>query len=498
MGAPIEAVRGMRDVLPDDHRELARVRAQLETLLDRHGYLRLDLPVIEQRDLYSRKLGEELVGKVYEFEFGGRHLALRPEWTASVLRAYVSHMQDQPLPLRLSYSGPVFRYERPQRHTHRQFTQIGVELVGGPSPRADAEVLALACAGLEAAGVRDYRLVVGHIGLVREALQRLGLAERTQGLLVWSLERMRNQGVAAVQARLAEFEGDLPLDPELLQGLDDAQASALLIHLIRAMQLDLAFGTRPPEAIVGRLLRKLRRDDDQPRIERALDLLGKLCLVRGPAVEALPQARDLLAAAGLTTAALDELHAILELFAAHKPPGDHVILDFGLGRGLHYYTGLIFEIYDAAGELQLCGGGRYDDLVLNLGARQAAPAAGFAYGLERVVAAATPPPAPAGRMVLVAPVTDDDYAYGLEVARRLRERGFTVTVDVRGRTIAGNLRDAARRAIPYVVIVGAEERAGGEVVWRDLAAREERRIALSELDAMTGWPRAGESDRVTG
>lgn len=151
----------------------------------------LDAPIIEHRDLYLRKLGEELVGKVYEFSFGGRDLALRPEWTASVLRAYVAGMQDQPLPLRLSYAGPVFRYERPQRHTYRQFTQIGGEIIGGLPPRADAEVIALACAGLDAAGVSGYTVRIGHIGLVRELLLRFALPERTRGLLVWSLERLR-------------------------------------------------------------------------------------------------------------------------------------------------------------------------------------------------------------------------------------------------------------------------------------------------------------------
>ena len=147
----IEAVRGMHDLLPAEQQAIERVRTTLLATIGSHGYQSIDLPIIEQRDLYMRKLGEELAGKLYEFSFGGRDLVLRPEWTASVLRAYVAHLQDQPLPLRLSYAGPVFRYERPQRHTYRQFAQVGVELIGGPAPRADAEVLALACAALDTA-----------------------------------------------------------------------------------------------------------------------------------------------------------------------------------------------------------------------------------------------------------------------------------------------------------------------------------------------------------
>src|SRR5512145_3100126 len=133
----IDTVRGMRDVLPGDVSQQVIAAACLDRVLATHGYLPVDLPIVEYRDLYLRKLGEELVGKVYEFQFNGRELALRPEWTASVLRAYVGRMQDQPLPLRLRYTGPVFRNERPQRATYRQFTQVGVELIGGPAPRAD-------------------------------------------------------------------------------------------------------------------------------------------------------------------------------------------------------------------------------------------------------------------------------------------------------------------------------------------------------------------------
>ena len=174
MSTIIEPARGMRDVLPADLAPQLATLARLEQVFASYGYQPIDLPIIEQRDLYGRKLGEELVGKIYEFSFNGRELALRPEWTASVLRAYVGRMQDQPLPLRLRYAGPVFRNERPQRATYRQFTQAGVELIGGPVPRADAECIALACGGLDAAGVRSYRVRIGHIGLVRQLLRALG------------------------------------------------------------------------------------------------------------------------------------------------------------------------------------------------------------------------------------------------------------------------------------------------------------------------------------
>ena len=195
----VDAVRGMRDVLPEEVLRHQHILAQLNSVLVGHGYQAIDLPLLEHRDLYVRKLGEELAGKIYEFSFHGRDLVLRPEWTASVLRAYISKMSDSALPLRLRYNGPVFRYERPQRGTWRQFTQLGVECIGATAPRADAEVLGMACAGLAAADVAGYRITLGHIGIIRALLGSLGVSERTRSVLTWSLERMRARGVDAVR-----------------------------------------------------------------------------------------------------------------------------------------------------------------------------------------------------------------------------------------------------------------------------------------------------------
>jgi len=479
VGSSIDAVRGMRDILPSEVTVQRATAAAIERVLGAYGYEPIDLPIIEQRDLYLRKLGEELVGKVYEFTFNGRDLALRPEWTASVLRAYVARMQDQPLPLRLRYAGPVFRNERPQRATYRQFTQIGVELIGGAAPRADAECLALACEGLVAAGVTRFTVRIGHIGLIRSLLASLGLSERTQGRLAWRLERLREHGVAAVRAELDAHPASFPVDPALLDGIDDQRAEALLLHALREIGVNLRFGTRPPEAIVGRLVRKLRRSESSEQIDQALELLDRLCRIEGGPDEALERAGALLRDYPVT--GLEELHAILRLTTAHGVAPECLKLDFGLGRGLHYYTGMIFEIYSDDG-LQLCGGGRYDDLVNALGGRQSTPAFGFAYGLERVVAAASPAAAlPCPPVVMVVATDDGSYPYALEVARLLRAHGYTAMTDVRMRGVSSNLRDADRRGVRFVAVVGADERAQRCMSWRDLERHEEMLIALTDI-----------------
>lgn len=487
MGTTIETVRGMRDVLPVTLQQRQTLERTLQAVIASYGYAFLDLPIVEQHDLYRRKLGEELVSKLYSFEVGGRQLALRPEWTASVLRAYVSSMQDQPLPLRLAYSGPVFRYERPQRHTYRQFTQLGIELLGAPPPRADAEVIALACAGLDAADITGYQVSIGHIGVMRQILTGMGLSRRNQGMLIWNLDRMRRDGAAALRQQMQPPALPLPVDPALLRHLDDKQAAEMLLRVTAEMQIDLSYGTRAPEEIINRLVRKLRRGDQQPAMERAITLLEELVAIKGTPDEVLQRTEVLLHQYDITAPALEELRGVLDLLTAHGIRDEQIMLNLTLGRGLHYYTGLIFEIY-GQNNLQLSGGGRYDDLVTALGGTRPVPAVGFTYGLERLLAVTetptTPPNTP--ERVLVVAEDEADYPYAITVAARLRAAGYHVLLDTRGRSLASNTRDATRRDVTHLAIVGATERSARTVRWHTLSTQAEQQLAIDDLPRSTG------------
>ncbi len=472
----LEPVRGMRDHLPPDQAQLLAVRAALEGVLDAWGYQPIDLPVLERRDLYLKKVGEDLVGKLYDFSHQGRILALRPEWTASVLRAYLRGLQSEPLPVRLRYGGPVFRYERPQRATYRQFTQVGVELIGGAAPRGDAEIIVLACRGLAATGIREWKLTIGHVGVARTLLAQLGLPERTASQLLWSIERLRrgDQEALLAQLRASEVEGaaDEQLHLGELATLPDDELAALLATTVRAMGLSLDSTSRPAEAIIERLIRKLRRSDPQPRIEQALASLERLSQAHGEPAHAFNLAGALLADLGLPSTELDELRVIAELVAAQGIEPPQLVVDLGLSRGLHYYSGMIFEIEGPDG-LQLCGGGRYDDLVGALNPagprRTDVPAVGLAYGLERVVAQVPPGDRQPPSTILVA-ASDACFEQALGVAEMLRARGNQVLLDVRGRSQQANLRDAERRGCAALVAIeGAPPDA--ELVWHALSPR---------------------------
>jgi histidyl-tRNA synthetase len=426
--------------------------AHLTTMFDSAGYEPIEVPLLEHRELYLKKAGDELLSKLYHWNQGGRELALRLEWTASVLRAVISGMADAPQPLRLRYAGPVFRYERPRRATYRQFTQVGLELLGASGAAADAEVLGLAVSGLTTLGIADYTLTIGHIGIIKAALAALGLPERTTSALAWSLERLRSHGIEAIRAQWLGESAELPVDLDALAHLDDGDIETLLLRVLPSLGVRLEGGGREPGAIVNRLVRKLRHSAAPERLERAWALLSALSAARGPADVVLPLVRALLLEHQVDPAPLAELTTTLDLLRSYDVPAERVVLDFGMGRGLHYYTGLIFEI-DGADGLQLCGGGRYDDLVAALGGRPT-PAVGCAYGLERVIAAAPAPTLPSVRQVLV---IGDDPATVIRAAAELRAQGFRTIVDVRQRSLAANLNDARRRGLSHLAVAGGDQ-----------------------------------------
>lgn len=450
-GSTPEAVRGTRDLNAASVYQHQAITAHLSASFDNAGYEPIDVPLLEHRDLYLKKAGDELLSKLYHWAQGGRELALRPEWTASVLRAVISGMGDAPQPLRLRYAGPVFRYERPRRATYRQFTQVGLELLGAAGTAADAEVLGLAVGGLQAIGIHDYTLTIGHIGIIKAALAALGLPERTTSALAWSLERLRSHGIATIRAQWHGEADELPVDLDTLAHLDDADIETLLLRVLPSLGVRLDGGGREPSAIVNRLVRKLRHAAAPSQLERAWSLLSALSAARGSATDVLPTVRALLAEYQVDRAPLEELSTTLDLLRAYDVPAERVVLDFGMGRGLHYYTGLIFEI-DGADGLQLCGGGRYDDLVAALGGRPT-PAVGCAYGLERVVAAAPPADQAKPNTVLV---LSEDAAAAIRAAATLRTQGYRTITDVRGRSYAANLNDARRRGLTHLALVAGE------------------------------------------
>ncbi len=165
----IQSIRGVKDILPDEIWKWQYIESIAHNIFPRYGFKEIRLPIFENTRLFSRSIGEttDIVEKeMYTFQDrGGDSITLRPEGTASVVRAYVEHkMYNPPSVLKMFYIGPMFRYERPQAGRLRQFNQIGVEAMGSASPVVDVEVMTMLMEFFKALGLTDIKLEINSLG----------------------------------------------------------------------------------------------------------------------------------------------------------------------------------------------------------------------------------------------------------------------------------------------------------------------------------------------
>ena len=414
----------MVDLLPGTLQRWQAVEAVAREHFLRSGFGEIRTPLLESTDLFCRGIGEgtDVVGKeMYSFsDRGDRSCTLRPEGTASVVRAAVQHGLLSQGTQKLWYSGPMFRYERPQAGRQRQFHQIGVEWLGAGSARSDVEVIALAWDLLAQLGVGGLELEINSLGTPedRQAYR--------EALVAWLEQRMDQ------------------LDP-------DSQAR-LTTNPLRILD------SKNPET--------------QALLEQAPTLADALS----------PDSRHRFAAVQEGLTAL----------------GIPYRLNPRLVRGLDYYGHTAFEITsDQLGaQATVCGGGRYDGLIGQLGG-PATPAIGWALGMERLLlvleaAAQADPQGPAAR--LVRPPAPDAYlvnrgeraeSAGLSLARALRQHGLMVELDSSGSAFGKQFKRADRSGARWALVLGDEEVERGEVRLKPLNQQsEESTVALSGIAAM--------------
>jgi len=415
----LQSLRGMVDLLPEHIVLWQHLEAVAREQFRRAGVQEIRTPLMEVTELFARGIGEatDVVGKeMYSFlDRGERSCTLRPEGTASVVRAVIQHGLLSQGPQRLWYGGPMFRYERPQKGRQRQFHQIGVELLGVGDPRSDVEAIALAWDLLEALGLDDLTLELNSLGTPEDRA------------------RYRAELVRWLEAHLEDLDPDsqsrVHTNPLRVLDSKDAGTQALLAG---APQLGDALSGESHERF--------------SRVRQALEALG------------IP-----------------------------------FRLNPRLVRGLDYYSHTAFEITSShlGAQATVCGGGRYDGLVEQLGG-PSTPAVGWALGLERLVLllaqqrAAPAVPLPPDLYVVNRGEAAEAWALGLTRAWRLA--GLAVELDLSGAAFGKQFKRADRSSAPWAAVIGDSEAAEGVVVLKDLRgeAGEDRRLAPEDVPKTLG------------
>ena len=418
--APLQAVKGMNDLLPPDSARWEWFEAKVRALMARYGYANIRTPIVEPTALFVRGLGEvtDIVEKeMYSFEdaMNGDKLTLRPEATAGIVRAVIEHNALYNGPLRVWSHVALFRHERPQKGRYRQFHQIDVEALGHPGPDVDAEQI-LMCRAL----LRDLGLVEGRD--VRLEINSLGQAD----------ERLEHRA-----ALVKHFEAHAGV-------LDDDTRRRLHSNPLRIL------------------------DSKNPAMQAV--------------IEAAPKLMDFLGEASL--AHLNAVRAVLD--AAGLP----YRVNPRLVRGMDYYNLTVFEwITDHLGSQgTVCGGGRYDGLIEQLGGKPA-PAVGWGMGIERMLllleAMAVKPPTTAPDVYAVVP-SAAALATAVDTCEALRAAGVAVLMHGAGPTSWGSMKSQFKRAdasgARFALIFGDDELARGEVTVKALrdATLAQRSLPLAD------------------
>ena len=314
------ALPGFRDFYPDEFAQRAHIFRAWREVARRYAFVEYDGPPLEPLDLYTKKSGDEIVGQLYNFtDKGGREVALRPEMTPTFARMVGERAASLRKPVRWFSIPQLFRYERAQRGRLREHYQLNVDIVGEASELADAELLSFAIDVMRELGLgpTDVRVRVSDRQLLVGMLESLGIGEKAHAAVFETLDKTGREQQSAAQHRLAVL------------GLDDVQQGAIF---------DWQHGD------IG--LANLREDFEHS------DVVGS------------------------------HLNRMSSYFGHLQRFGvaDWVDLDLKIVRGLAYYTGIVFELFDAKGELRaICGGGRYDTLLASLGGADL-PALGFGMG----------------------------------------------------------------------------------------------------------------------
>jgi histidyl-tRNA synthetase len=421
-----QGLPGFRDFYPDEAALRTHIFSAWRHVATKYGFQEYDGPPLEPLELYVKKSGEEIVGQLYTFQDqGGRPVALRPEMTPTLARMVGARGSALKKPIRWFSMPQLFRYERPQRGRLREHFQLNLDIIGEASPLADAEVIAAGIDIMRALGLGpdDVRVRVSDRQVVRAMLHAIGLGDEMAAVTFQHIDKVERENRDELASSLSQAAG---VSVEIAQ-------RALSIGEIRGL-----------ETVVSTL--------DQSRGDVA-------------STEPLSECVEALGVMGL---------------------GDFVDVDLSIVRGLAYYTGIVFELFDAGKSLRaICGGGRYDGLLGALGGADL-PAVGFGMGDvvlgELLVDRGIQPSAAIGIDVFLVAVTGQDQPKVLELGHRLRDRGLKVEYSLKTQPIAKQLKLAAARSAAQAVIIGPDERRTGQAVVRDLASGNERHVPFAELE----------------
>jgi histidyl-tRNA synthetase len=444
-----QPARGMRDFLPADVRRREYVIGVIKEVYERYGFEPLETPAVENIETLMGKYGEEgnkLIFKILkrgeQEKTGKADLALRYDLTVPLARVVAQYQNQLPKFFKRYQIQPVWRADRPAHGRFREFYQCDADALGSRSMIVEAELCAAASEALTKLGFTNFVIRLNHRQVLTGVLDAAGIPLEKHEEALTALDKLDKIGSEGVEKELTE------------RGIAAAAGARLLGFFAGLGELEHAAQIAVDE----------RAETEAVALNAAT--LGRLVEFVGDHETGAH--------------GIDELRSIID-FAAASHAGARIKIDASLARGLSYYTGSIMEINvpDLAGSLG--GGGRYDNLVGKFSGHDV-PACGFSLGLERIIVVMTEremfPSAlvstPADVMVTI--WNEESINDSIALAAELRGAGLRVDLYPEADKLGKQFKYASGRGIPFVVVVGEEERARREVALKNLSTGEQQTL----------------------
>ncbi|MFA3782696.1 histidine--tRNA ligase [Melioribacteraceae bacterium 4301-Me] len=410
----IKAITGTKDILPADIPQWRHIESVVLKVMNEFNYKEIRTPVFEQTILFTRGIGEstDIVSKeMYTFlDRSQTSITLKPEMTASVVRAFIEHSLEKKQSLnKFFYISPMFRQERPQAGRLRQFHQFGAEALGSKSPILDAEMIIIPFRILKLLGLKNLSVKINSLGVPQS---RENYKKILKEYLKPHLNKLSEDSKKRVNTNILRiFDSKDQKDQEILNN------APLLIEYL---------------------------DDES----------------------------------------LEHFEKVKQALLSAKIPFE---VDARLVRGLDYYTHTTFEVISGSvgSQSALCGGGRYDLLVKELGGSET-PGVGFAAGIERILLACANEKSlrlnDESLDLFIVNIDKNLSDYAFNVSLFFRENGLSVDLDYLNRSVKAQMREANRQNAKFVLILGGEEFAKGEILLKDMNTSQQVTFLKDELE----------------
>ena len=413
MSELLKNIKGTRDVLFDENNIWQYLESYIHKFLNKYGFSQIRTPLFENTNLFSRSIGlqTDIVSKeMYSWiDQGGNNLTLKPEVTASVVRAYIQHNLGKKYPInKLYYIDTLFRRERPQKGRYRQFNQFGVEAIGSEHPEQDAEIIALAYNFYKSLNIENLTLKINSIGSTD----------------------VRNQYKIALKEYLMPYKNKL-------SALSQKRLETNPLRILDTkIDFEIEIINNAPHII------DFLNKEDKEHFSKVLSLLDSLSI---------------------------------------KYDIDHKLV-----RGLDYYCRTVFEIQSTklGSQDSLCGGGRYDYLIEDLGGKPT-PAIGFAAGIERLILSLNQEKLSIFKRpnIYIINTEEKNLELSIKITESLRNNNLIVINDTLRRSLKSQMKDANRLNVLYTIIIGEDEIKSNKATIKNMDKGTQDKVSFDKINS---------------